>query len=151
MRGWWLGIAIAACQSTPRESTTPSTTSTASPGQPAPKRARMVVTETQVEILDPIRFLTGSSTLDPRSTPILDAIASTLTGNPSIKLVAVHAYGVDALVQFQGRIGAARAQAIVDQLVVRGVERGRLLAEGAATPPAGRSTMPVFEILERTP
>jgi outer membrane protein OmpA-like peptidoglycan-associated protein len=111
----------------------------------------MVVTETHVEILDPIRFLSGSVTLDPRSTPILDAIASTLTGNPSIKLVAVHAYGADALTQFQARIGADRAQAIVDQLVARGVARTRLVAQGEATPPPGAGPGPQFEILKRDP
>ena len=111
----------------------------------------MVVTDTQVEILDPIRFLTGSAALDPRSTPVLDAIASTLTGNPSIKLVAIHAYGADALVQFRGRIGAERAQVIVDQLVVRGVARNRLLAQGEARPPPGVSAMATFEILARDP
>lgn len=107
------------------------------------------MTETHVEILDPIQFLTGSVTLDPRSTPILDAVASTLTGNPSIKLVAVHAYGADALVQFQARIGADRAQAIVDQLVARGVERARLVAQGEAAPPPGWTSAPQFEILKR--
>lgn len=152
MRGWWLAIAIAGCHSTPSESTTPSaTTATSSPAAPPARKQRLVVTETQVEILDPIRFLTGSASLDPRSTPILDAIASTLAGNPSIKLVAIHAYGSDALVQFQGRIGAERAQVIVDQLVVRGVARTRLLAQGEAAPPPGVSAMATFEILARDP
>ncbi len=151
MRGWWLVIVIAGCHSTP-EPTTPSThTSSPIQAQPAPERGRMVVTETQIDILDPIRFLTGSSALDPRSTPILDAIASTLTGNPSIKLVAVHAYGVDTLVQFRARVGAERAQAIVEQLVARGVARQRLLAQGEAAPPPGRSVGPTFEILDRDP
>jgi outer membrane protein OmpA-like peptidoglycan-associated protein len=111
----------------------------------------MVVTDTQIEILDPVRFLTGSASLDPRSLRILDAIASTLSGNPSIKLVAVHAYAIDTLVQFQGRIAAERAQVVVDQLVVRGVARNRLVAQGAATPPPGGSAMTTFEILARDP
>lgn len=109
----------------------------------------MVVTETQVEILDPIRFLTGSAAIDPRSTPILDAIASTLAGNPSIKLIAVRAYGADALVQFRGRVGAERAQAVIEQLVARGVSRSRLVAQGEAVPPPGSSNVTAFEILDR--
>lgn len=111
----------------------------------------MVITSTTIEILDPIMFLTGSPTLDPRSTPILDAIASTLTGNPSIQLVEIHAYGADTLAQFQARIAAERAQAIVNALVVRGVDKKRLLAAGSATPPPGQSSVPVFEIVQRTP
>lgn len=118
------------------------------PAEPEHRRAK-VVTDTHVEILDPIRFLSGSAAFDPRSTEILDAIAKTLIGNPRLKLVEVQAYGADALVQFQGRVGADRAQAIVDQLVARGVERRRLVASGGAAPPPGRSGEPVFLILER--
>lgn len=108
----------------------------------------MVVSETHIAILDPIRFLTGSVTLDPRSTPILDAVASTLRGNPSIKLVAVHAYGGDTLRQFQARVAAERAQAVVDQLVARGIARSRLVADGRGTT---RAYSVAFEILERGP
>lgn len=150
MRGWWLGIVIGACQSTSQQPTAQGT-ATAHDTAPVTKRGRMVVTDTQVEIFDPIRFLAGSASIDARSTPVLDAIAATLTGNPKIKLVAVHAYGADALVQFQSRIGAERAQAIVEQLVARGVARSRLVAQGEATPPPGGSMGPSFEILARDP
>jgi len=147
MRGWWIALVLAGCHATP-SATTPASSAPAQRRAPEP-RGRTVVTDTQVEILDPIRFLTGSATIDPRSTPILDAIATTMTGNPSIQLVAVHAYGADALVQFQGRIGAERAQAIVEQLVARGVARTRLVAQGEAAPPPGGSMGPAFEILKR--
>lgn len=114
-------------------------------------RERVIVTTTEIDILDPITFLAGSATLHPRSTRTLDAIASTLSGNPSIKLVQVRAYGTDALAQFQARVGAERARAIVDALVARGVGRGRLIATGRATPPSGVTSGPSLEILLRDP
>lgn len=151
MRVWVVVVMVAACRSAPGPA--PSSIETRVRTEPATteQHKRTVVTDTHVEILDPIRFLAGSPTLDPRSTPILDAIASTLSGNPSIRLVEVHAYGADTLAQFQARVGADRAQAIVNALVARGVDQKRLLAAGSAAPPPGRSAIPVFEIVLRTP
>lgn len=110
-----------------------------------------VVTDTHVEILDPIKFVPGSATLEITSIPMIDAIAQTLTGNPSIRRVAVQAFGADALASLQERLGATRAQMIVDQLIARGVEPKRLVAEGLAQPPAGTPNAPLFLILERAP
>ena len=142
----WAGIG---CASTPPPE--PVSTRRATPVEKEPERARKVVTDTRVEILPPIRFVGQSATFDPISIPILDAIAATLAGNRDIKLVEVTAYGVDAIAQFQARVGAARAQAIVDQLVARGVSPKRLIASGAAQPPAGSAPVPSFLILERGP
>ncbi len=109
------------------------------------------MTETSVEILDPIRFLPGSPALERTSIPMLDAVAHTLTGNPSIKRVAVQAFGADALASLQDRLADARAQRIVDELIARGVEPARLVADGSALPPAGQPNAPIFLILERAP
>ena len=147
----WVVVAMVACQSAPAPAPTPIETHARTEPATVEREQKTVVTETHVEILDPIRFLAGSPTLDPRSTPILDAIASTLAGNPSIRLVEVHAYGADTLAQFQARVGADRAQAIINALVARGVDKKRLLAAGRATPPPGQSPIPVFEIVERAP
>lgn len=149
MRVWVVVAMVAACRSAPA----PAPIATHARPEPATSepREKMIITSTTIEILHPITFLTGSPTLDPRSTRILDAIASTLTGNPSIQLVEVHAYGADTLAQFQARVGADRAQAIVNALVARGVDKKRLLTAGGATPPPGQSTEPVFEIVQRSP
>lgn len=151
MRGWIVAVAfVVGCRSAPAPASDPieaSSGTRATNTQPSPKR--LVVTDTDVEILDPIEFLSGSSALHPKSARILDAIAATLLGNPSIKLVEVRAYGSDALTQFRAQVAAERAQAIVDQLIARGVDRRRLVADGAPVPPPGRSAVPVFFILQR--
>jgi len=154
MRGRLVVVAlIAACRSAPAPAPAqPASRESSARAEPdKPERQRLVVTSTSVEILDPIQFLAGSPALDPRSARILDAIASTLLGNPSIRLVEVHAYGADALAQFQARVGADRAQTIVNELVARGVDRKRLVAAGKATAPNGRPSAPEFEILLREP
>lgn len=126
---------------------TPAPTTTAAPA----KKKVTVTTETHVDILDPIKFLPGSATIEVTSIPMLDAVARTLAGNPSIKLVAVQAFGADTVVRFQAQLATTRAQTIVDELVARGVEAKRLVAEGNAQPPAGYPNAPIFLILERTP
>ena len=139
---WRLVIAVlAACAHSP-PAVTSTTTQRPDPVE-QPKPTINVVTDTTVEILDPIRFYAGSPTLDPRSTPILDAIAGTLTGNPSIRLVEVIAYGSDAVPSLQ--------QAVVGELIARGVESRRLRASGEAVPRQGMGPGPVFLILERAP
>ncbi|HEY5927843.1 MAG TPA: OmpA family protein [Kofleriaceae bacterium] len=149
----WIAIGLAAacaCRSAPA----PATLSTATPAPATvadPPRGKVkVITETQISILDPIKFLPGSPTLDATSIPALDAMATTLAGNPSIKLVAVQTFGADTVATFQASLGTARAQTLVDALVARGISPKRLIAEGYPKPPAGRSNDPSFLILERT-
>jgi outer membrane protein OmpA-like peptidoglycan-associated protein len=110
-----------------------------------------VTTETRVDILDPIKFFVASAAIDPSSTPILDAVASTLTGNPSIKVVEVIAYGADTVPSLQQSVALARAQAVVDQLVARGVDSNRLRASGEAVPTQGNGPGPTFLIVKRDP
>jgi outer membrane protein OmpA-like peptidoglycan-associated protein len=131
----------------------PAPVATTTPQRPRlePKPKVKIVTDTKVEILDPIRFFTASATLDPRSTPILDAIAGTLTGNPSITLVEVIAYGADAVPSLQHSVAISRAQAVVGELIARGVERQRLRASGEAVPRQGMGPGPTFLILARDP
>jgi outer membrane protein OmpA-like peptidoglycan-associated protein len=152
---WIAVLAIAcACRSAPPAkpvaTKTPAPAPAAEAGKP-PEAKVNVITETTIELLDPITFLPGSATFEPTSMKTIDAIAHTLAGNPSLKLISVQAFGSDAVAALRAKLGAARAQAIVDELVARGVERRRLLAEGDAQPPAGYSNEPIFVILERTP
>jgi outer membrane protein OmpA-like peptidoglycan-associated protein len=147
----WIGLvlAIAACHHAPP----PAPVATKEPAAPvtAPKKPTKVVTDTQVEILDPIRFYAGSPTIDPRSTRTLDAVATTLLGNPSLKVVEVIAFGTDAVKSLQLSIAEARAHAIVSELVARGVDQTRLRASGMATPAGGLGPGPTFLILARDP
>jgi outer membrane protein OmpA-like peptidoglycan-associated protein len=143
-------VVIAACAQSSSPAPVATTTPRVAP-RSVPKPKVKVVTDTTVEILDPIRFFAGSPTLDPRSTPILDAIAGTLTGNPSITLVEVIAYGADAVPSLQQSVATARAQAVVGELIARGVESRRLRASGEALPASGNGPGPTFLILARDP
>jgi outer membrane protein OmpA-like peptidoglycan-associated protein len=100
------------------------------PGDAEPP-GRVVVTETSTTILDVVEFVPGTATLRASSTPILDAVAETLIGNPSIELVEVqsHTCGVgddDANLTLTDQ----RAVEVVAYLVNAGVSPSRLVAQG---------------------
>jgi outer membrane protein OmpA-like peptidoglycan-associated protein len=146
-----LGVLAAACSHAPPPARPVETEAPAVVQAPEPKGHVHVETDTHVEILDPIKFFVASPAIDPRSTPILDAVASTLTGNPSIKVVEVIAYGADAVPSLQQSVALARAQAVVAELVARGVDQKRLRASGEAVPTPGNGPGPTFLILKRDP
>lgn len=97
----------------------------------SPPRGRVVVTDTETEILDVVDFAPGTATLRPRSLPTLDAVAATLRGNPSIERVEVqsHTGGLgDGTANLT--LSEHRAAAVVTYLVAAGVESSRLSAQG---------------------
>jgi len=109
------------------------------------KRGRTVVTSTSITILDQIGFIGISSMIDPISYPMLDALALTLDGNPSIRGIEITASGGDGPAQWQLRLGDERARVIRDYLVHKGVDRARLRAHGTASVPVRTA----FLILQR--
>ena len=96
-----------------------------------PQRGRVVVTETETTILDVVEFSPGTATLRESSRPTLDAVASTLHGNPSIELIEVQSHtrdtGDDAA---SLALSEQRAATVVAYLVAAGVESTRLVAQG---------------------
>jgi flagellar motor protein MotB len=101
------------------------------------KPGKVVVTDTEIEILDQVSWA-GEAELTPTSHPILDAIASTLDGNPSIKLVEVEAHVANADAEKAKEIGERRAKVVVDYLIAKGIAAERLTAKGVALPADGK-------------
>ena len=96
-----------------------------------PFTGRVVVTDTDVSILDVVSFEPGKAVLTATSSPILDAIAATLQGNPSILLVEVQSHTDERGDAARNlRLSDARAQAVVTYLVAKGVDPARLVAQG---------------------
>ncbi len=100
------------------------------PAEP-PARGRVVVTETSTTILDVVEFVPGTATLRPTSHPILDAIAATLSGNPSIELVEVQSHtrgSGDSAANLA--LSDQRAVVVMTYLQNAGVASSRLVAQG---------------------
>ena len=95
------------------------------------EHGRVVVTDTETTILDVIEFAPGTATLRPTSRPILDAVAETLRGNPSLERIEVqsHTSGVGDHAANQV-LSEQRAAAVVKYLVEAGIDPSRLAAAG---------------------
>ena len=138
MRRFWLAWTLAACGgTTPRAPTDPAITTvlTTAPdaAAPAPRPERTIITETSIELLEPIGFVGNTAEIDPASHRILAAIADTLKGNPSILLVQVRGHSDSTgRPAFRADVAGRRAQAVMDELVAQGVEADRLEIYGAS-------------------
>jgi outer membrane protein OmpA-like peptidoglycan-associated protein len=96
-----------------------------------PDRGRVVVTDTAIEILDMVYFEYNKAIIKPQSYPILDAVAATLQGNPSIQLIEIQGHtdsrGDDA---YNLDLSDKRAKSVQQYLIDKGVEANRLTAHG---------------------
>jgi len=105
-----------------------------------PDRGRVVVTDSSIEVLDMIYFTKGAATLERRSMPVLDAIAATLHGNPSIRKVEIGGHASDD----EGdawSLSSRRAAAVRQYLIDHGVEGRRLaIVPYGATRPIDTNT-----------
>jgi OmpA-OmpF porin, OOP family len=116
-------------------------------GSSSNKPKSVVTSEASIEVLDPISFV-GDAELTPTSHKILDTVATTLDGNPSIKLVEVEVHvteGDDATRQPRAD---RRAQAVIDYLIGKGVAATRLRPRGLVTPPEDPKNPVAFVVIE---
>jgi outer membrane protein OmpA-like peptidoglycan-associated protein len=89
-----------------------------------------IVTDTTIEVLDPVRFVGDTAAITPTSGPLLDALARTLIGNPSLEVLEVT---VNAQPTHPG-LAAGRAAAVIAYLVEHGVAASRLRPAVSPTP-----------------
>ena len=95
------------------------------------KAPRVQVTKTEVKINEKILFAFGKATIEPASQNLLDEIAYVINDHPQIEYleVAGHAdtVGSDAV---NAQLTKARAQAVLDALGKRAVDKRRMHAQG---------------------
>ena len=106
-----------------------------------PDRSHVVIEDTGLRILERVSFVEGSAELSSGALPLIDAVASTLAGNPDIGRVELHGHA-DATEPDPWGLSAARASVVRDALVARGIASERLVVvpHGATQPLDGRDT-----------
>ena len=96
-----------------------------------PDKGRVVVTDTNIEILDKIYFEYDSDVIKKESYGILDAVAATLEGNPDIQLIEIQGHtdnrGNDA---YNLDLSNRRAASVKRYLVDKGISDDRLTSQG---------------------
>jgi len=129
-----ISLMLLGCGSAPRGPVSaPTPVEVAKPVVDAPRRERQVISEASIEILDQITFVDNTAELTKESTPILEALARTLNGNPSIVLVEVRGHSDSREDRVtRAELSVKRAEAVVAFLVAQQVEPARLTAYGAS-------------------
>lgn len=95
-----------------------------------PGQRRIVIsTLGGLTILPMVSFAVGRATLGPEVDPLLDEVAATMKSQPDIKRLEIQGH-TDSSEGGAAALSKRRAEAVVDALVQRGVERGRLVASG---------------------
>ncbi|MCG8420726.1 MAG: OmpA family protein [Proteobacteria bacterium] len=96
-----------------------------------PDRGRVVVTDTNIEILDKVYFEFNKAVIKSESFPILDAVAATLLGNPDILLIEIQGHtdsrGSDS---YNLRLSDSRANAVREYLLGKEISPDRLQSQG---------------------
>ncbi|MFZ4580051.1 MAG: OmpA family protein, partial [Myxococcota bacterium] len=92
---------------------------------------KVVVTDTEVKVLEKIHFDSGRSTIMPVSYALLDAAAATLKLTPKIGRLQVEGHTDDLGDDTANlTLSQARAEAVVKYLIERGISADRLVARG---------------------
>ena len=60
--------------------------------RPAPPPARVVLTDSNIQIMDKVQFETGSDKLLPVSFPLLDQVAAIMLENPQIEQIEIQGH-----------------------------------------------------------
>lgn len=92
---------------------------------------KVIVTETQIQILERVEFETGKARILPESETILNAVLSVLKDNPKISRLSVEGH-TDSRADDNFNLGLSRrrAAAVVKWLVDRGIDKNRLTSQG---------------------
>jgi outer membrane protein OmpA-like peptidoglycan-associated protein len=107
------------------------------------KKQLVVLTADKLQILDSVYFKLNQAIIEARSFPLLDNVAAIMKDHPELKMVRVEGH-----TDSQGddvsnlKLSQARAEAVRDYLVKKGIETGRLspLGFGEAKPIATNDT-----------
>ncbi len=111
------------------------------PDEPAPQGAdplrsdgcprKVFITQDAIRILDKIFFDVGKSTIKRKSHALLDEIAATLEQNASIKKVQIEGHTDNTGDPEKNKaLSQARADAVRDYLIAKGIAAERLVAKG---------------------
>ena len=105
---------------------------------------RVIVSATTLEILDRVHFASGQARIESRSHTLLDQVAAVIRSHPHLLLIEVEGHTDDrGGSAYNILLSLARAAAVADYLVSKGVARSRLVPRGfGPTRPVGSNGTP---------
>jgi len=100
-------------------------------GCPSRAHIKVQVREEKLELREKIHFEFGKAVIKRESYPLLDQVAATLKDHPEIRKLRVEGHTDNkGSAQYNLRLSQKRAEAVVEYLVKKGVERERLVPKG---------------------
>lgn len=99
-------------------------------GCPAKKRKKIIETDGEIKLLEPIQFETGKSTIKDVSFPILDEVVDLMKSRDEIRVGVYGHTDSRGGLGFNTRLSKDRAAAVMKYLVDHGIAAKRLESEG---------------------
>ena len=99
--------------------------------RPPPGPARVVLTESNIAIMDKVQFETGKADLKEVSHSLLDEVAKMLKDNPQVELISVEGHtDSTGSPDFNRKLSQQRAESVAKYLSSKGVKAARMEPKG---------------------
>lgn len=99
--------------------------------RPPPGPARVVLTASNIAIMDKVQFETGKAALLPASHALLDEVAKMLKDNPQVSLISVEGHtDSTGSPEFNRKLSQQRAESVAKYLSSKGVKAARMQPKG---------------------
>ena len=99
--------------------------------RPPPGPDKIVLTPSNIAIIDKIQFETGKAELKPISFPVLDEVVKVLKGNPQIKAVDVEGHtDSTGSADLNRKLSQDRAASVIKYIQSKGIKAGVLTPKG---------------------
>ncbi|HUS32242.1 MAG TPA: OmpA family protein [Kofleriaceae bacterium] len=99
--------------------------------RPPPGPARVVLTPSNVAIMDKVQFETGKADIKPESHGLLDEVAKVLKENPQVEQISVEGHtDSTGSPEFNRKLSQQRAESVAKYLSGKGVKAARMEPKG---------------------
>jgi OOP family OmpA-OmpF porin len=99
--------------------------------RPPPGPARVVLTESNIAIMDKVQFEVGKAALLPASHALLDEVAKMLKDNPQVELISVEGHtDSTGSPDFNRKLSQQRAESVAKYMSSKGVKAARMEPKG---------------------
>ena len=99
--------------------------------RPPPGPDKIILTPSNIAIIDKIQFELGKADLKPISFPVLDEVVTVLKGNAQIKEVDVEGHtDSTGSAELNRTLSKARAESVIKYIQSKGIKAGRLNPKG---------------------
>ena len=99
--------------------------------RPPPGPDKVILTPSNIAIIDKIQFEVGKADLKPISNYVIDEVVTVMKTNPQIELVQVQGHtDTDGSAELNRKLSQARSESVVKYMIGKGIKKDRLEGKG---------------------